>query len=125
MISGNMSKYSVAFVLFSDIVSNKMKFPAKKKAGCNGTDSLNLLQLGNFYLAMKMQSRLLKLIVVVFSFCKKSEMSIIKLITCKVYKYLINQVPIKVNMLSFCESGCSSQRALDMAKTKFRQISTM
>ena len=101
-----------------------MKFLAKKKAGYNGTDSLNLLQLGNSYHAMKMQSRLLKLIVVVFSFCKKSEMSIIKLITCKVYKYLINQVPIKVNMLSFFESGCSSQRALDTAKTKFRRIST-
>ena len=50
-----------------------MKFLAKKKAGYNGTDSLNLLQLGNSYHAMKMQSRLLKLIVVVFSFCKNQK----------------------------------------------------
>ena len=47
---------------------------------------------------MKLQSRLLKLAVAGFRICKKSNMGIIKSVNCKIYKYLIKQASIKVNM---------------------------
>ena len=91
-----------------------MKLPVKVKAGENMTkmsnkvtNRLHRIKLEKSYHRMKIKSRLLRLIVMRFRFWRKSDMRIISSITYRMYKYLINQVSIKVKTTSsFCENGC-------------------